>query len=132
MVDTAIVAPSNLFLHSVFSQVDVMLGGRKITSSVTTYPYRAMFETLLNYGTDAKESHLATSLFYTDTPGRMDTIAITGETNEGFIKRKSLCAKSKSFEMYGRLHGDIFFQNRNIINNINMFIRMYVAQITFV
>jgi len=33
---------SNLFLHSLFSQVDVSLNGTLITASTNTYPYRAM------------------------------------------------------------------------------------------
>ena len=40
------VGPVNLFLHSLFSQVDISLNGTLITSSTNTYPYRAMLETL--------------------------------------------------------------------------------------
>ena len=43
------VGPVNLFLHSLFSQVDVSLNERLISPSTNTYPYRAMIETLLNY-----------------------------------------------------------------------------------
>jgi len=39
------VGPVNLFLHSLFSQVDISLNGNLITSSTNTYPYRAMLET---------------------------------------------------------------------------------------
>jgi len=38
----------NLFLHSLFLQVDISLNGTLITSSTNTYPYRAMLETLLS------------------------------------------------------------------------------------
>ena len=34
-------APVNLFLHSLFSQVDIQLNGTLITSLTNTYPYRA-------------------------------------------------------------------------------------------
>jgi hypothetical protein len=61
-----IVAPVNLFMHSLFSQVDVSLNDTLVTASVNTYPYRCIFETLLNYGFDAKNSHLGTSLFFKD------------------------------------------------------------------
>ena len=44
--DTNIVGPTNLLLHSMFSQVDVLIKGQKITLSVDAYPYRAFFETL--------------------------------------------------------------------------------------
>ena len=50
------VGPVNLFLHALFSQVDVSLNERFISPSTNTYPYRAMIETLLNFGDDAKSS----------------------------------------------------------------------------
>jgi len=43
----AAVGPVNLFLHSLFLQVDISLNGTLITASTNTYPYRAMLETLL-------------------------------------------------------------------------------------
>ncbi|KAJ8034944.1 hypothetical protein HOLleu_21981 [Holothuria leucospilota] len=49
------VGPVNLFLHSLFNQVDVALSGREISSATPTYPYRAMIETLLNQGGVKKE-----------------------------------------------------------------------------
>ena len=58
------VGPVNLFLHFLFSQVDVSLNERLISPSTNTYPYRAMIETLLNYGEDAKASQLSMVMFY--------------------------------------------------------------------
>ena len=55
-----------------FSQVDVSLNGTLITASTNTYPYRAMIETLLSYGEDAKRTQLTSALFYKDRAGRMD------------------------------------------------------------
>ena len=44
-VDAA-VGPVNLFLHSLFAQVDISLNGTLITASTNTYPYRATIETV--------------------------------------------------------------------------------------
>jgi len=46
----AVVGSVNLFLHSMFTEVDISLNGTLITSSTNTYPYRAVLETLLSYG----------------------------------------------------------------------------------
>ena len=35
------VGPTNLFLHSLFSQVDVQLNGKQVSASSNTYAYRA-------------------------------------------------------------------------------------------
>jgi hypothetical protein len=64
------VGPQNLFLQSLFSQVNVSpLNDKLITPSATTYPYRAVIETLLNFGPAAKQSQMTSSLHYKDTPG---------------------------------------------------------------
>ena len=41
------VGPVNLFLQSLFSQIDVSLNERLISPSPPTYPYRALLETIL-------------------------------------------------------------------------------------
>lgn len=50
------ITPVNLLLHSLFSQVEVSVHNKSITSSTTNYPYKAMIQTLLKYGNEAKQS----------------------------------------------------------------------------
>jgi len=59
--------PTNLFLHSLFSQVDISLNSTLIPSLTNTYPYRAMLKTLLSYDEDAKKSQLISAMYYKDT-----------------------------------------------------------------
>ncbi|GFU46827.1 uncharacterized protein F54H12.2 [Trichonephila clavipes] len=58
------IGPVNLFLHSLFSQVDVSLNDRVVFNSSNTYPYRSYIETLLNHGYECKTSQLTAELFY--------------------------------------------------------------------
>ena len=60
------VGPVNLWLHALFSQVEVFLNNKLVTPSSTAYPYRAYIETILNFSKDAKDSHLTSALFYKD------------------------------------------------------------------
>ena len=48
------VMPINYILSSLFSQVDINLGGRVVSMSTNTYSYRSISETLLNFGSEAK------------------------------------------------------------------------------
>ncbi|CAC5393108.1 unnamed protein product [Mytilus coruscus] len=48
------VGPVNLFLQSLWSQLDVYIQGQMVRSSNTYYPYKCMMKTLLQYGQDAK------------------------------------------------------------------------------
>src|SRR6267154_1287948 len=87
------VAPCNLFLHSLFSEIDVKLNGTLITSSNNTYPYRAYVETLLSYGRDAKSSRLTSALYCQNTGGddgfeEAEPLAAAA-TNGGIVKRNS-------------------------------------------
>ena len=56
------VRPINLFLHSLFFDVEVSLNETPVTSSNNTYAHRAHIETLLSYGTTAKQSPLTSQL----------------------------------------------------------------------
>ena len=76
-------------------------------------------ETLLSYGEDAKRSQLASSLIYKDETGRMDSTTFVEATrNDGFHHRRALAAQTREFDMMGRLHADIFFQERYMINEV--------------
>ena len=82
--DDADVGPVNLWLHSLFSQVDVSLNERLVTPSMNTYPYRAYLETLLSYGPAAKESYLTAAMWYKDTAKHMED----HQLNKGFKSRQ--------------------------------------------
>ena len=130
--DTDKVGPINLWLHSLFSQVDVQLNGKLITPSVNTYPYKAYLETLLSYGSDAKDSHLTSQLWYLDDSAHMnDTDPYKEGTNNGLKDRTRFITGSKSVEMIGRLHCDIFQQDRYLLNKVDMHIKLVRSPETF-
>jgi len=127
----ALTGPVNLFLHSLFSQVDISLNGALITSSTNTYPYRAMMETLLSYGQDAKTSQLTSALYYKDTAGNMDSVTFDNNVNDGLAKRRQLARQSAVIDMMGRLHADIFFQERYMLNEVNVKIKLIRSKDAF-
>ena len=81
------VGPVKNRLHSLFSQVDVYLNGTLVIPSTNTYAYRAYIETLLSYGTDAKDTQLKSQLWHKDTATHMDADEIVEgpSANEGFV-----------------------------------------------
>lgn len=121
------VGPVNLFLQSLFSQVDVSLNDRVITPSTPTYPYRAMIESLLQYGSDCKATQLTSALFYKDTAGSMDQanpFATGDDVNQGLKKRYRYIKGSNSFEMMGPLHCDLFFQPKHLLNGVDLRVKI--------
>lgn len=123
------VVPVNLWLHSLFNQVDMSLNEKLISPSSNTYPYRAYLETLLSYGPAAKNSHLTAALWYKDTPGHMDSHV--GDNNEGARVRKTFVQTSREADMMGKLHLDLFFQDRYLLNNVDIKIRLVRSKDSF-
>ena len=162
-----LVAPVNLFLHSMFSQMETTLNGKIIGHMNTLYPYRAMLETLLNFGQEPIDSHMQTSLFFKDTASNMDennprlvnphdlvtyfdqgaagvsylkTTIANGETkfvpgpkygNGGLNKRWMFTRHNQWFDMVGPLHGDIFLQEKYLINGVDIGVRLMPSKAKF-
>lgn len=126
---TAEVAPVNYYLHSLFSQVDVSLNDTLITASENTYPYRAYLEATLNHGEEAKKSHLSAALYYYDTATFFEDAQ--GTNNPGLLTRRQLASESREIDMMGRLHADIFVQDRYMINGVDVKIKLTSSKATF-
>ncbi|GFV71136.1 uncharacterized protein F54H12.2 [Trichonephila clavipes] len=107
------------------SDVDVCLNERTVSSSNNTYPYRAIIETLLNHGYDSKTSQLTSELYYKDTAGRMNVYDENDkEPNEGFKSRVKFIKGSGTVDMVGRLHVDLFNQDRLLLNLVDVKLKL--------
>ena len=115
--------PINYVIASLFSQVDVNLGGRVISMSTNTYSYRSIIETLLNFGNDAKKSQLTMGMYTKDQAERHDDI--DPARNTGLSERFQYFKASQTVEVYGRIHSDIFNQGRLIVNGLPLKIIMH-------
>ena len=105
------VGPVNLFLHSLFTQVDVSLNDRVITPSTSKYAYESLIQTLVTYVSDAKKSQLTSALFYPDTLGkfeRMNPIEDDKTANPGLKARYEFTKESATVGMMGGIHCDVF------------------------
>ena len=127
------VGPVNNWLHSLFSQVDVYLNGTLVTSSSNTYAYRSYIETLLSYGPDAKSMQLTNQLWYKDKASRMNAVELAAgpDPNHGFVTRREYITGSRVVDMMGRLHVDMFLQDKFLINGVDVKIRLVRSKPSF-
>ena len=129
-------APINLLLHSLFCQVDVSLNNVLISSSTSTYAYRSYIETLLTYGSDAKKSQFSSELYYRDDPGRFNAVNREVQDghhpNSGLQKRRGFMATSREIDLIGRLHCDIFHQQKHLLNEISLKLKLIRSSNEFV
>lgn len=127
-------APVNLFLHSMFNQVDVFLNDKMVSVPSNTYAYRAYLESLLSYGPAAKSSHLTSALYYQDTAGKMDVVdpsSADEEANLGLKKRYQFTKESKVVDMMGPLHTDQTFMDKLLLNNVEVRFKLHRSKNEF-
>ena len=127
--DAEVAVPINLVVHSLFSQVDVTLGGRLMTPATAMYPYKSYIQTLLNYGKEAKESQLISQGFYHEEGADMEKVTIIG--NAAVKLKQVLFAESKTVDFEGPLLEDVFQLNRFLINNVEVKVKLYPSHSEF-
>jgi hypothetical protein len=121
------VGPINNFLYSLFSDVVVSLNGKMLSSPCNLFGFRKYLEILYNYNLEAKGTHQTMSLFYKDTPGKMDHLA----DNAGLTTRSAHTNAGKSVTMMGRLDVDILGQNKFLLNGMSIGINLIRAKPAF-
>ncbi len=115
------VALINYPIASLFRQVDFYIQQQIICSSSTAYPYRSMLDVLLESDTSDIQGPLRMGLFVPDSSGNMDTAS---NRNSGFSIRQGFSNKSRVFELLGKLHIDLFRQNRLLVSGVQLTIKM--------
>jgi hypothetical protein len=127
LTEESTVGTVNLFMHALFSQLDLYFNEKLVSTSNNGYPYRAYIETLLCYGREYKSSQGECALYYEDTKG-----GIAGASNTGWAKRKTHIHKSKTVELIDKLRFNLANQHRYILNDVTMRICLTRASDSFV
>lgn len=123
------VAPVNYWLHSPISQADVSLNDTVVTGSENTYSYRANIEATLNYGREAKKSHLTSAFRYRDSANHFEETQ--DDASWGLKVRRELTARSREADMMGRLHTDLMHQERYMLSGVDVEIRLIPSENVF-
>ncbi|XP_069064798.1 uncharacterized protein F54H12.2-like [Pleurodeles waltl] len=107
--DDARVAPIAYPIATMVNQVDINLGDRLVMQSDNIW--------------DALDTQLSAGLFYKDTEAHFENTALDGG-NKGFKKRASFAAGSRQFDRLVRVHSDLFFQDKLLVNAIDLKIKL--------
>ncbi len=109
----------NNALHSLFSQVDCWLNETLITRNSNLYSYKSYFEDLLSHGVEAQKSYLTAQGFF-----KQDASKFEAADDPSFVTRFGKTVTGKKYQVMGRLHLDICQQNKAILNNVNIKIKL--------
>ena len=128
---TDVATPVNLWLQSLWNQVDVFLQ-QKLDKNWTNYAYKALMDVLLNYGGDAESTQLQTQLFYRDTGGSMENTKLTDvPLNQGLIFRNRLAKNSATIDMVGPIYADVFQMPRYLLNEVDVHVKLFQNKNSF-
>ena len=120
-------------IESLFSQVDVILGGKLIYAATNTCAYHSLLELLLNYDKEAAESQLGCRLFCKDTAGQMEKMDISADPvlNMDLETRSEWTKTSKIVELEGRIHSDLFNKKKLILNGVDLAVKLHLHKPEF-
>jgi hypothetical protein len=136
LANNAAIAPANLALHSMFSNVSVTLCGKEITEKDSMYAYRSYMETLLTFDKDVLKTRCAAEGWVKDEVGRMNNVTMAVQQNQpdpnsGFVARQKLIDTSRVLTLVGRPHLDLFHQQLDIPPGCPITIRFTAAPFAF-
>ena len=123
------VGPVNLFLQALFSTAEVTLQN-KVFVTCNYNPYRAMMETLLKFGQDAKASQQISSLFIKDDWDHPEVTDPTGANNGLFLRAKYI-ALSRYLDLQGPIFHDLFSMSSYLINQVDVKLKLYRSNSAF-
>ena len=110
---------NNLGVATLFQDATLIVGETQIEGGQMCYPYRAYFQTISQYQPHAQFSHMQAFGWIKDDAGKFND-----ETNSGFVRRQAEIAGSKECELMGPLYLDFLNQDRYLISQTDLRIKL--------
>jgi len=114
-----LVLPINLLGKTFFRQIKVYLNGKLISDSGDRYAYRSFIETELNFGSEAKKTHLQAAQYWPDVDSDGTNVKY------GYNIRQETFKNSTWVELMAPIHADLFMQERFLINQCDLRIELF-------
>ena len=123
---TATVRSVNLPVHSLFQSLTMKIADKVVPERINLNPYRELFETPLNYEADVMNIRLKCE-GYQEDPALNDTNPAAGRANTGIKARDAKFNNSKVVRLIGRLHSDLWHQEKRIPPGIKLDVQLVPA-----
>lgn len=116
---TDVVGLNNLPISTLFSDAFLKIGETQVEGGASDYPYRGYFRTVMQFHPAAQTSQMSAMGWHKDEANKFDDA-----TNIGFVKRKNLVGNSNLIELQGPLFFDFFNQDRHLISQTHLKIKL--------
>ncbi len=133
IADGKSVGPSNLVLHTLFSECRFYLEDYSLNEANENYGYKAFLTSLLTLDSNAKYSWLQAAGFFHDTAKAIDDV----NTNNGFDSRRDLFLKGNSYSgtpvtFVGKILHELVSSQAGIIPGISMRLKLTLQNQDFI
>ena len=112
------VAPINLLAASFCERIILKMSDKEIENSGGLYAYKAYIETLLNYGKEAKDTHLQLGMYYKDDD-------FTDLQSDPMVQRGTPFYRNRGVELLAPIHCDLFKQERYLVSDCELSIEIH-------
>ena len=120
---------TNMALQSLWSQVDVSLQQQLVTKIGANYPYKCMFDLLLEDELDPDDAELQAQLYFKET-GKLHNADPLTAGNSSLDTRWELTA-ADSVDLAGPLYVDMMQQPRYLLNGVPVNIKLWPSRDPF-
>ena len=125
------VFPVNYFSGALFKNVILTINQKTISDSDNLYPYRSFIEHMLTYNDDYKKEQGALAFFYKDTGDYNEMTHIDPAHNKGAAARLELTKHGKEFEVFVRIHCDLFNQSKLLPGDVPIHLKFIRSETNF-
>ncbi|KAK3083633.1 hypothetical protein FSP39_000538 [Pinctada imbricata] len=130
VTEADVVAPINLLLHSLFSQVECQMQQKPVSQVGTNYPYKAYIDTLMTTD-ESKRCFNGSQLFFKDSSGQFDDADAKTGGNLGLYERWSYTRNGGVVDLEGPILLDLFQQERLILNGVTLDLKLWPSRNAF-
>ena len=120
------VAFVNNAMHSLFSDVILLINDKRVEGGDKMYPYKAYMNSIFRYSKEVQEGQLFSVGFIRDEATKMDEVS-----NSGFTKRKAWTDLGATKEFIGKLNLGMFHQDRLLVPGADLHLKLERAKDTF-
>ncbi len=124
---TKTIAPVNNFMHSLFSDVSIVLGDKQVEGGNFMYPYRAYLHNLLTYGSSTKKGLLRAAGWVKDVA----SATMHEKDDDAWKARAGWIVAKGEIEFAGSLCLDTLVQSKYLLNNMSIKIKLNRAKPDF-
>jgi hypothetical protein len=124
ILETKKIGIANNLLGSLFSSAEISLNNKPVENTNSLMHYRDYIYKTLGLSAQEKNSQLVGSLYFKDSPGKVNNFTLNAGNNVGWNTRRLMISTKKIIQLQGKLSCDIFNINHLMVSSVGLQIKL--------